>query len=220
MRILDLFCGAGGAAMGLHRALPSAEIVGVDVEPQSRYPFSFIRSSWETVDTSTFDFIWASPVCKGYSALRHYGTNSRRTGWPDQVPGVREKLMQSGLPYVIENVPRSPLRTDSFLCGQMFGLPLIRHRLFETSFYWLRPPHICARRGAVARREVICICGHGGGTNAKTQSNRLLAWTKAEAQKALGIDWMTRAEMAQAIPPAYSEFIFKQWMQGRREMAS
>jgi DNA (cytosine-5)-methyltransferase 1 len=212
-RVLDLFCCAGGAAMGLHRAWPDAEITGVDIAPQKNYPFTFIQANALELNQdwiSEFDFLWASPVCKGYSALSNYGTNRRRT-WPDQIPAIRMFFTATGKPFVIENVERSPLETDMFLCGQMFGLPLIRHRLFETNFTWLRPPHTCAKRGSTLRKETFCITGHGGGPNCSSASNRRMHWYKHDGVRALGIDWMTRKEMAEAIPPAYSEFIARQF---------
>jgi DNA (cytosine-5)-methyltransferase 1 len=220
-RVLDLFCGAGGAAMGLHRAWPDAKITGVDINPQKNYPFDFVQADAMLLDLDylqSFDFLWASPVCKGYSALANYGTNARRKHeWPDQIPGVRVMLAATGKPFVIENVPRAPLETDKFLCGQMFGLPLIRHRFFETNFFWLRPEHRCANRGATrisTPDRVFIITGHGGGC--KSVQNRSMHWTKAQGIRAMGIDWMTRKEMAEAIPPAYSQFIAHQFRRPNR----
>lgn len=179
MRLLDLYCGAGGAAMGYNRA-GFTDIVGIDIVPQPRYPFTFIQCDAlnPSVDLAWFDFIHASPVCKGYSCLTTYGTNRTRANqWPDQVQATRDLLKRSGKPWAMENVMRAPLETDAFLCGQMFGRQLIRHRLFETSFYWLRPPHVCAPRGCtrldkINPKRVFTICGNGGGANAKSASNR------------------------------------------------
>lgn len=206
LRALDLFCGAGGAAMGLHRA--GFEVLGLDWKDQPRYPFQFRVADALVYPTEGFDFIWASPICKGHSSLCFYGKNRGRT-WPNQIPATRKKLQNSGALWCIENVERAPLETDSFLCGQMFGLPLIRHRLFETNFFWLRPTHRCARRGSTrlpygSPNRVYTIAGHGYGAS---RSNRGLTWRKAEGSRALGIDWMIREEMAQAIPPVYSEYI-------------
>lgn len=217
MRILDLFCGAGGAAMGLHRAFPCAEIVGVDIKKQKRYPFTFFQADALTYPLEGFDFVWASPVCKGHTALQHYGTNRNRAKWPNQIPIIRARLNACPAWWCIENVERAPLETDMFLCGQMFGLPLIRHRLFETNFHWLRPPHTCAKRGATRLPlnhpdRVFTIAGHGYGSS---RSNKGLTWNKAAGQRALGIDWMIRAELAEAIPPAYSEFIARQIPRGK-----
>lgn len=163
-RVLDLFCGAGGAAAGIHRAWPNAQITGVDIIPQKNYPFDFVQADAMGFSLEGYDLIWASPVCKRYTIMAHYGNNrhSKPDRWPDQIPLLRVRLKQSNIPYIIENVTRAPLESDAFLCGQMFGLPLIRHRLFETSFFWLRPFHQCAVRGCTVRKEVFTITGHGG----------------------------------------------------------
>lgn len=209
-RALDLFCGAGGATKGLQRA--GFHVTGVDIKAQPRYCGDvFHQADALTFPLEGFDFIWASPVCKGYSSLVHYGSNpSRRGMWPLQIPAVRSRLIAAGSLYCIENVSRAPLETAMFLCGQMFGLPLIRHRLLEANFGWLRPHHVCAKRGATLRKEVFIIAGLGAG---RSRDNRKMAWLKSEGQRALGIEWMTRAELAEAIPPAYSEFIGRQVMQ-------
>jgi len=213
-RVLDLFCGAGGAAMGLHRAWPQAEIVGVDIAPQRHYPFTFrqedaLRLSLEFV--KTFDFIWASPLCKAHTSLISYAGNKRRNEkakWANQIHETRELLEASYRPWCIENVVRAPLQNPIMLCGQMFGLPLIRHRLFETNFLCLAPKHPtpCLRR--VIPQKVVTVVGHGGG---RSTTNKKMQWRKVEGQAALGIDWMTRLEMTQAVPPAYSEYIARQF---------
>src|SRR5260221_5963598 len=119
-----MFCGAGGAAMGLHRAWPDATITGVDIHPQKNYPFNFVQADAMELDIDwvrDFDFIWASPICKGDSCIRFFGNNRTRE-WEQQIPRTRLTLHGSGKPFVIENVPAAPLETDSLLCGQMFGL--------------------------------------------------------------------------------------------------
>ncbi len=212
MRVLDLFCGAGGAAMGLHRAWPAAEIVGVDTKPQPRYPFEFVQADAMTFSLAGFDFIWASPPCQAYSL------GSLRWGrkHPDLVGHVRRRLRRTGTHFVIENVPRSPLRVPVLLCGQMFGLELVRHRLFECSFPVVPPIHPPCRglvTGGRAQqvhghgpsgymyRRALTVVGHGG----NPWSYRLADW-----KRAMGIDWMTRDEITQAVPPAYSEFVARQ----------
>jgi DNA (cytosine-5)-methyltransferase 1 len=207
MRILDLFCGAGGAAMGLHRACPDAVIVGVDIAPQKHYPFMFVQGDAMATPLEGYDFIWASPPCQAHSALKHYGTNLGRA-WPDYIPNLRLRLLVAGAPYVIENVLRAPLLRPALLCGQMFGLPLMRHRLFETNWPLLVPPHVvpCLRRH---NGKVVTVAGHGGG---RSRSNRRMNWIKQEGQAAMGIDWMTRRELTQSVPPAYSEFILRQFV--------
>ncbi len=210
-RLLDLFCGAGGAAVGYHRA--GFEVVGVDIKPQPNYPFEFHQadaltlhanqgwaSCWHMGDGTAFGGEWypcvgrihavhASPPCQGYSALEPFSNKSH----PKLVEAMRALLDSTGLPWVIENVPGAPLRADFLLCGSQFGLGVRRHRLFETSWqhFSLLPP--CDHS-----RETVCVVGHGGGAG---QGAKVKHWTKAEGAAAMDIDWMTRDELAQAIPP-------------------
>src|SRR5258708_28352590 len=129
MKVLDLFCGAGGAAMGLPRAWPDAEILGVDIVPQPRYPFKFVQADAMTFPLEGYDFIWASPPCQAFSKTR------RITGkeYPDLIDPIRQRF-PTRIPYVIENVTGAPLFAPVMLCGTMFGLKVIRHRNFETNF--------------------------------------------------------------------------------------
>lgn len=201
MRILDLFCGAGGAAMGLHQAFPDAEIIGVDIHPQKRYPFSFVQADAMTYPLEGFDFIWASPPCQKYSAATRHLANTS----PRLVEPLRERLIESGAPFCIENTPGAPLRNPITLCGLSFGLNVKRHRLFETNFL-------------VA--EVPCVPGHPGdwfvifGHEVRSRRHGHAAGRKnkiADGRKAMDIDWMTRGELSEAIPPAYSKFIGQQF---------
>lgn len=173
MRALDLFCGGGGASMGLHRA--GFEVVGVDVAPQPRYPFEFYQADALTFPLSGFDFIWASPPCQAFSRLRHLHRKVR----PNLIYETRARLLQSEIPYCIENVEEAPLGGDYLimLCGTMFGLrtldgraELRRHRIFETSFSIpLRPRcqhgyipsiSVCGRGGHLTAPKVLTVCGH------------------------------------------------------------
>ncbi len=207
-RALDLFCCAGGAAMGLHRA--GFDVVGVDLKPQKRYPFEFHQADALAFPLEGFDFIWASPPCQGYTAMQHA---PGAIGAPKLIPRVRKRLQTAGVPWCIENVEeaRWAMHEPRLLCGSMFGLgaqdcQLQRHRLFETSFDL---PAAECRHDA---RPVIGVYGgharkraakHGGrGTRDVWEGGH-----KAAASEAMGIDWMTLAEMSEAIPPAYSEFI-------------
>ena len=197
-RLLDLFCGAGGAAMGYHRA--GFDVVGVDIKPQKNYPFEFRQADAMTYPLDGFDAIHASPPCQGYSrlAVMHPG----RT-YPMLVGETRDRI--AGLPHVIENVEGAPLVEPVMLCGSMFGLGverghLRRHRLFECTFPALTPP--CQHIG-----PAVGVYGHGGHSG----KHRMLY--KAEAAIAMGIDWMTRDELCQAIPPAYTEFIGRRLME-------
>src|SRR5437899_6206203 len=130
MKVLDLFCGAGGAAMGLHRAWPDADILGVDIVPQPRYPFRFIQADAMTFPLEDYDFVWASPPCQDHMRSRNHEHHG--TAWV--LDGIRQRLMAGEKPWVIENVPGAKMRVDQRLCGCMFALPnLRRERWFETS---------------------------------------------------------------------------------------
>ena len=140
MRLLYLFCGAGGAGMGYHRA--GFEVTGVDIAPQPRYPFKFIQSDaleYLAAHGAEYDVIHASPPCQGYSRLRHLPWLKDRV-YPMLIDKTRELLDKTGKPWIIENVEDSPL-VGITLCGLMFGLNVYRHRKFEMSTFMLQPPH-------------------------------------------------------------------------------
>lgn len=203
MRVLDLFCGAGGAAMGLHRAFPEAEIVGVDIKPQPRYPFKFVQGDWSAhvYRAAESDFVWASPKCQKHSTMtKRWGRSEQHE---DQIPAVREVLNRIGRPFVIENVPGAPLLNAIVLCGSMFDLGVRRHRHFECSFPIIAPECRHDLQG-----EVIGVYGHAGG---RSKRDGLTFKGTAAWKEAMGIDWMVGNELAQAIPPAYSEYIARQW---------
>lgn len=204
-RVLDLLCGGGGSAMGLHRAWPDAEIVGVDCDEQPEYPFEFRRADALTYPLAGFDFIWASPVCKGYSALNsmwNANYHARLIG------EVRKRLEPLEVPYVIENVTgaRRQMHPQLMLCGQMFGLKVFRHRWFESNrFLWSLPHAKHDGRTGTHRYPYSPIGGYVQVTGV-VNSN----YTIPQAQAAMGIDWIHDAMIAQAIPPAYSFYIAKQ----------
>ena len=129
MKLLDLFCGAGGCGMGYHRA--GFEVVGVDINPQPNYPFAFVQGDAlnPPVDLQSFDVIHASPPCQRYSSAVLIKNRSKH---PNYIQQVRTMLQASGKFYVIENVPGSPLKNPMKLCGTMFVLNVVRHRLLET----------------------------------------------------------------------------------------
>lgn len=207
LRALDLFCCAGGAGMGLHRA--GFEVVGVDIQPQKNYPFEFHQADALNHPLDGFDFIWASPPCQGYTAMRHA---PGAKGAPLLIEHVRER-MPAGVPWVIENVEEAAwaMRDPITLCGSMFdlgaqGCRLQRHRLFEANFSIPAPP--CAHDA----RPVVGVYGGHARRRAKSAGGRgtkdvWIGGHRAAAIEALGIDWMTLAEMSESIPPAYSEFI-------------
>jgi DNA (cytosine-5)-methyltransferase 1 len=199
-RVLDMFCGAGGAAMGLHRAWPDAEIVGVDINPQRRYPFTFLQGDAMEFVFDDFDFVWASPPCQKYSAATRHLAKDK----PRLIEPLRNNLEKSGVPYCIENTPGAPLRDPVILCGLSFGLNVKRHRLFETNFPVKPVPCVPRHPG-----NWLVIFGHECRDRrhgrAAGRKNKL-----ADGRKAMDIDWMTRGELSEAIPPAYSEYIARQ----------
>lgn len=200
---LDLFCCAGGVAEGLSRA--GYQVVGVDIKPQPRYPFAFVQANVMNLSFANFDLVWASPPCQRYTDLAKRNGNSE--DWPDLIEPVRNKLIRSGCKYVIENVEGAPLNPNVMLCGTMFpGLRVLRHRLFEANFPIPQPPHgahpkvhtFDKRKSHFGRtNEMVDFVQVTGGGNC----------TLAAAQDAMGIDWMTKAEINEAIPPAYAEYI-------------
>lgn len=205
IRLLDLFCGAGGAAMGYHRA--SFEVVGVDINPQPRYPFDFIRGDalatlYRLVGTGRiagFHAIHASPPCQGYSVSNNV---AQRSDHPLLIAEVRDLLEQIGLPYVIENVEgaRCHMRNPVTICGLALGLNVKRHRLFECSFPVMVPP--CTGH----ERDYLVVVGTGA-AKARKRNGRKAAVPHEDASAAMGIDWMRRPELSEAIPPAYTEHI-------------
>lgn len=218
MRLLDLFCGAGGCAVGYHRA-GFTEIVGVDVNQQPRYPFAFLEA--DALDfmrgmlaggsplgyrLDDFDAIHASPPCQAYSQL----ASLSNTEHPELVVPVRNLLIISGKTWVIENVIGAPLNCPVLLCGSMFGLGIWRHRIFESSVM-LMSPFKCKHK---SHPNPIDVTGTGGPFNGTRKASGGGVSRKphniAHAQRVMGIDWMTRREISQAIPPAYTEFIGKQ----------
>lgn len=198
-RILDLFCGAGGAGMGYH--LAGFDVVGVDIEPRPHYPFEFHEADALEFPLDGFDAIHASPPCQSFSAYRRRADVG---AWaPNLIPQTRARLRASGLTYVIENVLGAPLLDPVQLCGSSFGLDIRRHRLFETSWPVMTPP-----------------CDHGWQTpRFPPATNRTNLRRTVEigsyrcahlAAAAMGIDWMTNTEISQAIPPAYTEHVGRQ----------
>ena len=203
-RLLDLFCGAGGAAMGYYRA--GFDVVGVDIKPQKRYPFEFVQADaleYVAAHGRGFDAVHASPPCQAYTRAQNAAKNAH--AHPDLIAPVRDALMCIGKPYMIENVIGAPLINTSILCGLSFGLKVRRHRLFETNFLVLVSPCQCHKQDyfVIFGHEVRCR-RHGSKAGRK---NRI-----SEGRAAMGIDWMTRAELSEAIPPAYTEFIGRQLM--------
>lgn len=198
-RLLDLFCKAGGAGEGYARA--GFDVLGIDIEPQPHNPHPFIQADAMGLGIrflQSFDVIHASPPCQAYSQAHRI----RDRKHPDLIEPLRNMLLASGVPYVIENVPGSPLRFNQtiFLCGSMFPeLRVYRHRKFETSIILHQPhhpPHMApqVKMGRpIAQGDFIQVVGNFSGV--------------AHAREAMGIDWMTRDELREAIPPAFTQYI-------------
>lgn len=201
MRLLDLFCGAGGSAMGYHRA--GFEVIGVDIVHQPNYPFTFFQAdAMEFPLIDDFDVIHASPPCQAYSTMtKRWGRNQEH---PDLVAATRERLIESGVPYVIENVVGAPLINPIRLCGSSFGLAVRRHRLFEMSDPPLLVPP-CQHDG-----PALQVNGHPGGSSRRDPKARFGNLTEWKA--GMGISWMDADELAEAIPPAYTEWIGRHLM--------
>jgi len=218
-RLLDLFCGAGGAAMGYHRA--GFEVVGVDIKPQPHYPFEFHQADALTYPLEGFDTYHASPPCQDDSIATQKWKN-RGYVYPQLIEPTRQLLISTGKPYVVENVTGAKKRLNNpiLLCGLSFGLKVVRHRWFECHPFIMSPGHSSRQcHGAVTKKiainsparhgmpghtyRALTVAGHGG----NSQSFRWQDW-----QEAMGIDWMTKQELTQAIPPAYTEYIGKYLM--------
>lgn len=223
MRLLDLFCGASGAATGYHQA-GFSDIVGVDLAKQQRYPFQFVQADaleYLAEHGGEYDLIHASPPCQGYSTMRFLSPRSRK-GYSLLLAPLLELLHDMGKPYVVENVMGA--RQDSYvlrhlgldahgleggwLCGLMFGLGFYRHRLFATNWFWLQPGHP-THHG----QDVTLPIGHGSNNSFDSYHGRQTGWR--EAEKAMGIDWMTREELTQAIPPAYTSYLGRCFLHGK-----
>jgi DNA (cytosine-5)-methyltransferase 1 len=205
-RLLDLFCGAGGAAVGYHGA--GFEVVGVDIEPQPNYPFEFIQADAMTfVAEGRIDAIHASPPCQAH--LRGLRSVNRGLGRMDShvdlIEPTRQAILAAGLPYVIENIVGAPLRNPVRLCGSSFGLAVQRHRLFESNVPIMVSP--CAHHLQRERRYWTSWRPGGEKVLAKVVQVYGNAGDHKTWGPAMGIDWMTPNELREAIPPAYTEHI-------------
>lgn len=193
--MLDLFCGAGGASMGYHRA--GFEVEGVDIKPQPHYPFKFYQADALEFPLGGYDAYHASPECQKWT----WASKRWHKEWPDNITPIRQRLLTTGKPFDIENVPQSPLVDYIKLKGTMFGLKVIRERWFELhDFEILMLPSPLLPRGPIKSGEYQTVAGHGG----NSKDCRLITW-----RNAMGIDWMDKYELTQAIPPAYTEYIGK-----------
>lgn len=209
-RLLDLFCGAGGAAMGYHRA--GFDVVGIDLSPQSNYPFPFIQADALSppVRLEDFDLIHASPPCQTFTRAGHLrDAQGKDATTVDLLEPTRALLKASGVPYVIENVPGAPIHGVT-LCGSMFGLKVRRHRVFEC---W--PPVLMVPMCDHPRQGRPVGVYHRLGDN--IPSGGRTAASMQEANEAMGIDWMIFRELKEAIPPAYTEWLGRQMLAAMRD---
>ena len=197
--LIDLFCGAGGAAKGYAEA--GFRVIGVDINPQPNFPYEFHQADALEFDLSLADCLHASPPCQKFSTV-----TPNKDIHPDLVDPIRQRLMATGLPYVIENVPGAPLINPVRLCGSSFGLRVRRHRMFEANFcidplkcdhQWQieSPIFDVYEHGHWYKSGVAKVYGRGGG---KANEH----WNQA-----MGIDWMTPREIVESIPPVYTRYI-------------
>jgi hypothetical protein len=204
LRVLDLFCGAGGVSAGWHAA--GFDVHGVDIDPQPDYPFGFTRADALTFDLTGWDVVVASPVCKRYSTAT---PEDRREAHPDQVGPMRHRLVEAvsspGGPavYVIENVPGAPLADPVLVCGDTLRLGVRRHRLFESNV-----PLVGTGCHHDRGRPAVPVYGSYGQrvTRADPADPGPPRGTEA-ARQAMGIDWMPWPALTQAIPPAYAFWV-------------
>lgn len=239
-KLLDLFSGAGGAAMGYYRA--GFDVIGVDLKPQPHYPFEFIQAdALDYVATNgwRYDAIHASPPCQVHSTI-----TPNKSKHLDLIPVTRYWLETLGLPYIIENVggARKALRNPFMLCGSQFNLKVYRHRLFESNVMVLVPHHQphrdkgCNAGHTISKNGFISIAGNFETMRQwNEESKRPHVYNKIAYEKrfimlvghwtcaldyakfAMGVDWMNKTEITQAIPPAYTEWIGRQLIQYVKE---
>jgi DNA (cytosine-5)-methyltransferase 1 len=215
MRLLDLFSGAGGAAMGYHQA-GFTEIVGVDIEPQPNYPFEFIQADAlaPPVRLEDFDLVHASPPCQHFTKYRN-AVKDITERYEDVVAPTRRLLEGAGVSYVIENVPGAPIHPDVVLCGSMFGLDVRRHRWFELGGFSAMSAGGCNHKGWARRFK-----SSTGRANLR-YTIEVGSWDERldDQKAAMGVDWpISVRELSEAIPPAYTEFIGTQFISQREHV--
>ena len=217
MKMIDLFCGAGGCSMGYYNA-GFDEIIGVDIVDRPNYPFKFVKMDaleyLRTADLSDVSFLHASPPCQNYSKLKYLSGNVEK--WEEEhvdlVAPTRELLIKTGLPYVIENVEGSPLINPIKLYGSQFeNMYTQRPRLFESNIHLRKPDTPFVKHKTLKLGQGIAEDGYITVAGTRPPKGMNLVQTKLYYGFALGgIDWMSLEELTQAIPPCYTEFIGKQ----------
>ena len=198
--------------MGYYRA--GFSLAGIDNIIQRKYPFPFtMMDAFEAIEEfdNVTDIWHASPPCQRYS--RGSVIRGSAENHADDIGQLRELLQATGKPYIIENVVGAPLRNPVMLCGSMFGLGVLRHRLFETYPVLPEPSMTCSHEGLVGHASLrdadgkrkhasldefryITVAGHG--------------YKAADGRKAMDIDWLGRDALSQAIPPAFTKYIGRQ----------
>lgn len=216
MRVLDLFCGGGGAAEGYARL--GWEVVGVDIAPQPSFPYTFFQDEalhfliWVAANRDQFDLIHASPPCQPYSravtSSSSHWNDTKGKDEPALIEPLRKRLQQTGIPYVIENVVGAPLDGIT-LCGSMFGLDIPRHRIFETSWFILAPTHPKCR--GIAKRAAERR-GWDYRDMSVTGKGRHAGWSERAAELLDIRHPMRQHDLKEAIPPAYTEYIGHQFL--------
>lgn len=209
MKLLDLFCGGGGASMGYSRA--GFDVTGVDILPQKSYPFPFNQADAMEFSLEGFDAIHASPPCHQYSTATQHRKNAGIV-YPDLLGPIQERLRASGKPYIIENVPgaKELLKDPIMLCGGMFSLGVMRHRYFESNLPIVAPPHTC--NGNDIDRDAVSVTRHGPPVR-WYRKNPGAVFNIKIWHDAMGIDWMPRGPLTQSIPPAYTQYLGQQLLQ-------
>ena len=203
MRLLDLFCGVGGASAGYAQA--GFDVTGIDLKHGKRYPYTYIKGDvldyLKDLDfLRSFDVIHASPPCQTHSITQHLrNAQGKTTSKLDLIPETRAALIASGKPYIIENVPGSPLINPIQLCGSAFDIKVRRHRLFESN---MRLEGSKCDHKAQGRP-----IGVYGSLNDEIPQGGKTATNINEARQAMGIDWGIWTELVEAIPPAYTKYL-------------
>ena len=206
IKLLDLYCGVGGASAGY--AMAGFKVTGIDLKHGKRYPYTYIKGDvllylQDQDFLRSFDIIHASPPCQTHSITRHLrNAQGKSTSKLDLIPQTRAALIASGKPYVIENVPGSPLINPIQLCGSSFGLQVRRHRLFESNMKLTGS--VCDHQ---AQGRPV---GVYGSLNDQIPKGGKTATTIDEGRDAMGMPWAIWTELVEAIPPAYSEYLGKQ----------
>lgn len=215
-KMVDVCCCAGGTSMGYHRA--EFCVTGVDINPQPRYPFRFVQAdavAYLENHASEYAVGAGSPPCQHWSPLNAYN----HVEYPQLIAPVRDRFLDAGLPYVIENVEAAALELKDpiLLCGPMFGLKVYRHRLFEANWPLLAPPHLkhealCSRNGYLPTERRPFMSIHGGRHSKAWQSAACEAMRLPHLDvRVSGADTKTAIrEICEAIPPAMTEHVGRQ----------